>query len=131
MIASSKRGLPGRGAHSRNVSVIGARRLTAWSHATPGKRASRLCVRGTDVCLLAIDFLAEAIVEFAFAQLYRQTWEGLMAKARKKAAKKKSPPKRSNAAVKKSLADVRQAQKNLELKIKKHHAAVSAMFFFP
>lgn len=51
-----------------------------------------------------------------------------MAKAAKKAAAKPSPA--ASKAVKKSLSDVKKAQKNLDLKMKKHHQVVSAMFFF-
>lgn len=49
-----------------------------------------------------------------------------MAPAKKKVAL--SAAKR-RAAVKKSLAEVKKAHKNLELKVKKHQAVVSAMFF--
>jgi hypothetical protein len=51
-----------------------------------------------------------------------------MAKATKKAAAKPAPA--ASKAVKKSLSDVKKAQKNLDLKMKKHHQVVSAMFFF-
>ena len=51
---------------------------------------------------------------------------GVMAKAAKKAAPTAAKRK---AAVKKSLADVKKAHRNLELKVKKHQAVVSAMFF--
>ena len=51
-----------------------------------------------------------------------------MAKATKKGVAKPSPAARS--AVKKTMADVKKAQKNLDLKVRKHHAVVSAMFFF-
>jgi hypothetical protein len=58
-----------------------------------------------------------------------------MATARKKSAKKsakKAAPSaaKRRAAVKKSLAEVKKAQRSLDLKVKKHHAVVSAMFFF-
>jgi len=50
--------------------------------------------------------------------------------AKKKAAKKAAPSAaKRRAAVKKSLAEVKKAHRNLELKVKKHHALVSAMFF--
>jgi len=50
---------------------------------------------------------------------------------KKKAAKKAAAPSaaKRKAAVKKSLAEVKKAHRNLELKVKKHHAVVSAMFF--
>lgn len=51
-----------------------------------------------------------------------------MAKAVKKAAARPSPAARK--AVKKSMADVKKAHKNLDLKVRKHQAVVSAMFFF-
>jgi hypothetical protein len=51
-----------------------------------------------------------------------------MAKATKRAEAKPSPAARK--AVKKSLTEVKKAQKNLNLKVRKHHAVVSAMFFF-
>ena len=51
-----------------------------------------------------------------------------MAKATRRAVAKPSPAARK--AVKKSLTDVKKAQKNLDLKVRKHHAVVSAMFFF-
>lgn len=47
----------------------------------------------------------------------------------KKAAKGARPSPVARRAVKKSLADVKKAQKNLDLKIRKHHQVVSAMFF--
>lgn len=48
-----------------------------------------------------------------------------------KAAKKKAAPTaaKRKAAVRKSLAEVRKAHRNMELKVKKHQAVVSAMFF--
>jgi hypothetical protein len=54
-----------------------------------------------------------------------------MATKRKKSAKKKAAPSaaKRKAAVRKSLAEVKKAQRNLELKVKKHHETVSAMFF--
>ena len=54
-----------------------------------------------------------------------------MARAAKKKSAKKSAPSaaKRKAAVRKSIADVKKAQKNLDLKVKKHHAVVSAMFF--
>jgi hypothetical protein len=51
--------------------------------------------------------------------------------AKKKAAKKAARPAAARNAVKKSLADVKKAHKNLELKVRKHHQVVSAMFFIP
>lgn len=51
-------------------------------------------------------------------------------KTAKKAAKKSAPTTaKRKAAVRKSLAEVKKAHKNLELKVKKHHEVVSAMFF--
>jgi hypothetical protein len=51
-------------------------------------------------------------------------------KTAKKAAKKSAPTAaKRKAAVRKSLAEVKKAHKNLELKVKKHHEVVSAMFF--
>lgn len=46
-----------------------------------------------------------------------------------KAAKKAPTAAKRKAAVRKSLADVKKAHRNLELKVKKHQAVVSAMFF--
>lgn len=52
-------------------------------------------------------------------------------KTAKKATKKAAPSAaKRRAAVKKSLAEVKKAHRNLELKVKKHHEVVSAMFFF-
>ncbi len=48
-----------------------------------------------------------------------------------KKAAKRAKPAAARRAVKKSLADVKKAQKNLELKVRKHHQVVSAMFFIP
>lgn len=50
----------------------------------------------------------------------------------KKTAKKSAakPSSAASKAVKKSLSDVKKAQKNLDLKMRKHHQVVSAMFFF-
>jgi len=58
-----------------------------------------------------------------------------MAAPRKKSAKKKSTKPagptaaKRRAAVRKSLAEVKKAHRNLELKMKQHQATVSAMFF--
>jgi hypothetical protein len=51
--------------------------------------------------------------------------------AKKRVAKKSAAPSaaKRKAVVRKSLADVKKAQRNLDLKVKKHHAVVSAMFF--
>jgi hypothetical protein len=59
-----------------------------------------------------------------------------MAAPKKKSAKKKATKRsaalttaKRRAAVRKSLAEVKKAHKNLELKMKQHQATVSAMFF--
>jgi hypothetical protein len=54
-----------------------------------------------------------------------------MATKKRKSAKKKAATSdaKRRAAVRKSIAEVKKAQRNLDLKMKKHHEVVSAMFF--
>jgi len=49
--------------------------------------------------------------------------------AKKKAAKKSPPRAARRKAYSKSLRAVQKAQKNLDLRVKKHHQVVSSMFF--
>ena len=51
-----------------------------------------------------------------------------MAKSRKQKKPTVSQARRRRA-VEKSMREVKQAQKNLDLKIRRHHAVMTAMFF--
>jgi hypothetical protein len=56
---------------------------------------------------------------------------GARKKTAKKSAKKAAPSAaKRKAAFRKSISEVKKAQRNLDLKVKKHHEVVSAMFFF-